>query len=136
MRDEPHQNPTMRRPEQPAVGRPLPALVTSAGHTRSGTPTTGRTVVRIATRRTCLQRARGALCTQLAALEGYYRMPTSELIAQRESDTLPARIPRSEAARWAELRATLERLDTAASRAQAALEEREAERPEAELEAA
>jgi hypothetical protein len=136
MRDELHQNPTMQRPEQPSAGRPLPALVTSAGHTRTSTPTTGRTVVRIAARRTCVERDRAALCTQLAALEGYHRMPTPDLMAHRESNTLPDRIPRSEAARWAELQATLERLDTAASRAQARLEEREAERPEAELEAA
>ena len=136
MRDELHQNPMMQTSGQPTAGRPLPALVTSPGQIRSSTPATGRTVVRITTRRTCLERDRAALCTQLAALEGYYRVPTPDLMAHRESNTLPDSIPRSEAARWAELQATLERLDTAASRAQATLEEREAESPEAELEAA
>jgi len=52
-----------------------------------------------------------ALCTQLAALERYYGVTTPELIAHRASDTLPGCITRGEAARWAELVATLERLE-------------------------
>jgi hypothetical protein len=136
MRDELHQTPMRQTSGQPAVGRSLPSLVTPAAQIRGGTPSTDRNVVRMATPRTDAERDRAALCTQLAALEGYYRLPTSELIAERESNTVPDRIPRSEAARWAELQATLERLDTTASRAQAMLEEREAERPEAALEAA
>ena len=52
-----------------------------------------------------------ALCTQLVALEGYYGVTTPELIARRATDTLPGCIPRGEAARWAELVATLERLE-------------------------
>ena len=135
MHHEPHQNP-VTQPERPVVARPLPALVTSVGHVGSGAPTTGSTVVRIATRRTRADSHRAALSTQLAALEGYYRMTTSDLLARRESNTLPDRIPRSEAARWAELQATLERLDRDASPAPATLEEREAEQPHGELEAA
>lgn len=54
--------------------------------------------------------ARDALRTQLAAFEDYYAMSTAELLAHCANDSLPARIPRSEAARWAELLATLERL--------------------------
>ena len=52
-----------------------------------------------------------ALCKQLAALEGYYGLATPELIAHRATDTLPGCITRDEAARWAELMATLERLE-------------------------
>lgn len=52
-----------------------------------------------------------ALCKQLAALEGYYGVTTPELIAHRAADTLPGYITRGEAARWAELMATLERLE-------------------------
>lgn len=136
MRHEPHKNPTTQWSQRPVVARPLPALVTSAGHIRSSTATTGRTVVRIATRPTRVDRHRAALCTQLAALEGYYRLSTSDLMAHRQSNTLPDRIPRGEAARWAELQATLERLDSDASRARTRLEEPAAERPQAELEAA
>ncbi len=57
-----------------------------------------------------LERACSALCTQLVALEGYYGVTTPELIAHRENGTLPARLTRGEAERWAELLATLERL--------------------------
>ncbi len=53
----------------------------------------------------------GALWTQLAALENYYGVSTPELIAHRATDTLPGCITRDEAARWAELMATLERLE-------------------------
>jgi hypothetical protein len=52
-----------------------------------------------------------ALCTQLGALEDYYGVTTPQLIAHRATDTLPGFIPRGEAARWAELVATLERLE-------------------------
>jgi hypothetical protein len=113
----------MLRSEQPVVARPLPALVTSVGHIRSSTPT-------------LVDHHRAALRTQLAALEGYYRMSTSDLLAHQETDTLPDRVPRSEAARWAELQATLERLERATPRARAPLEELEAEPPQGELEAA
>lgn len=58
-----------------------------------------------------LDQARAALGTQLLALEHYYGITTPELIARRSSDTLPACITRGEAARWAELVATLERLE-------------------------
>ncbi|HXR28945.1 MAG TPA: hypothetical protein VN772_05145 [Solirubrobacteraceae bacterium] len=57
-----------------------------------------------------LDPACAALRTQLVALEGYYGVTTPELIAGRATDTLPAGITRGEAARWAELVATLERL--------------------------
>ena len=135
MHHEPHQNPVTQS-ERPVVGRPLPALVTSAGRVDSSAQTTGRTVVRTATRRTRADSHRAALCTQLAALEGYYRMTTSDLLARQGSNTPPDRIPRSEAARWAELQATLERLDTDALQARATLTEREAEPPQGELQAA
>jgi len=52
-----------------------------------------------------------ALRKQLGALEGFYGVTTPQLIAHRETDTLPGSIPRGEAARWAELVATLERLE-------------------------
>jgi hypothetical protein len=53
----------------------------------------------------------GALWTQLAALERYYRVTTPQLIEHRASGTLPGCITPDEAARWAELMATLERLE-------------------------
>jgi hypothetical protein len=55
-------------------------------------------------------RACSALRTQLVALEGYYGVTTPKLIAHHATGTLPACITRGEAARWAELVATLERL--------------------------
>jgi hypothetical protein len=83
-----------------------------------------------------LERDRAALRTQLAALEDYSGMATVELVAQRRSDALADRVPRKEAARWAELQATLDRLDAEASPARTTIEEWEAERPQGELEAA
>lgn len=85
---------------------------------------------------TRVERDRAALRTQLAALEDYYRMATVDLVAQRRSNALPDRVPRGEAARWAELQATLERLDAEASRARTTIEEWEARRSHGELEAA
>ena len=52
-----------------------------------------------------------ALRTQLMALEGYYGVTTPELMSRRATDTLPGCITPGEAARWAELVATLERLE-------------------------
>jgi hypothetical protein len=85
---------------------------------------------------TRVERDRAALRTQLAALEDYYRMATVDLVTQRRSNALPDRVPRSEAARWAELQATLDRLDAEASPARTTIEEWEAERSQGELEAA
>jgi hypothetical protein len=59
----------------------------------------------------CVDPRCSALRTQLVALEGYYGVTTAELIAQRAADKLPGGITRAEAARWAELVATLERLE-------------------------
>jgi hypothetical protein len=83
-----------------------------------------------------VERDRAALRTQLAALEDYYHMATVDLVTQRRSNALPDRVPRSEAARWAELQATLDRLDAEASPARTTIEEWEAERSQGELEAA
>ena len=85
---------------------------------------------------TRLERGRAALRTQLAALEDYYRMATADLVTQRRSNALVDRVPHSEAARWAELRATLDRLDAETSPARVRIEEWEAERSRRELEAA
>ncbi len=93
------------------MNRPSPAIVVSTAK-RCSTPPARRAIVLTGTRsRIDRDRsARLALRTQLAALEAYYGVSTAELIAHRASDTLPESIPRSEAARWAELLATLERL--------------------------
>ena len=61
---------------------------------------------------------RAALRTQLAAFEGYYGLATEDLLACRARNTLPDRITRSEAARWAELHATLERMAPPAAQEQ------------------
>ena len=58
-----------------------------------------------------VERDRAALRTQLAALEDYHGIGTSELLAGRAEQALPAGLPHEEAARWAELHATLRRLD-------------------------
>jgi hypothetical protein len=58
-----------------------------------------------------LDPACAAVRTQIAALERYYELATPELVAHRGADTLPGSITRAEAARWAELVATLERLE-------------------------
>ena len=58
-----------------------------------------------------IERDRNALRTQLAALEDHHGIATSELLARHAERTLPEGLARAEAARWAELDATLRRLD-------------------------
>jgi hypothetical protein len=61
-----------------------------------------------------MDRDRSALRTQLVALEEYYGMRTAELAARVETEMVPEQIPANEAARWAELYATLRRHETQA----------------------
>jgi hypothetical protein len=101
------------------VERPRPAIASEARERTSGY---AATPLDVSAR---LHADRAALHTQLVALEAYYGLTTAELVTRLGGDMLPAGIARGEAARWAELHATLERMALQAVQEQAAIEQSE-----------
>lgn len=71
-----------------------------------------------------IDRDRSALRTQLAALEDHHGIDTPDLLARRAERTLPEGLADAEAARWAELAATLHRLDDRVAEDHASAERR------------